>query len=421
MWARTQLKIGWSDLLSGGLSCLTARDREAQASRAEDYWGEGRSVIATYSVRSGFDLLLQALALEPGDEVLFSALNVKGMVRIAGQHGLVPVPLDLDTGHAIPSRDALERAISPRSRVLVVAHLFGAHLDLGGLFALARRHGLIVVEDCAQAFCGRAYAGHPDADISMFSFGPIKTATALGGGLLKVRDPVLRARMRDIQSGYPVQPARAQLKRVVQFAALKLMTSRPAMGAIYRFCRGRGRNYEDTISERVRNVAPLKTVRKLHFQPSAAMLALLNRRLNRFDPDELSQRAAKGRRLCDLLGDAVAMPAVANRYHDYWVFPVLMDQPKQVIAALRAQGFDAAGLPRSQAVPAPEDRPWLAPDRAAQMLSDLVILPCYADMPDSELVRLAEAVRAIAEKTGTARTKAYAGRAGVHGRAVEAA
>jgi dTDP-4-amino-4,6-dideoxygalactose transaminase len=47
---------------------------------------------------------------------------------------------------------------------------------------------LLVVEDCAQAYCGTEFDGHPDADVAIFSFGPIKTATASGGGLLRVRD-----------------------------------------------------------------------------------------------------------------------------------------------------------------------------------------------------------------------------------------
>lgn len=408
MWIRTQLKIGGRDLLAGGLACLVSRDRTALAARAEAYWGDD-DVIAAYSVRSGFDLALRALGLEPGDEVIFSALNVKGMVRIVDEHGLVPVPLDLDIARMSPSADALEQAISPRTKVLVVAHLFGSRIDLGPLFAVARKHGLIIVEDCAQAFCGRGYRGHPDADLSMFSFGPLKTATALGGALIRVHDPALRARMRVIQSTYPVQPTTAQLKRIATFVALKLVTSRPVMAATYRLCRAKGTGYEDALADSVRSVAPLKSAKRLRFQPSAAMLALMNRRLYGFDDATLASRTVKGRRLVELLDDSVVMPGQGNGYHDYWVFPILAERPDAAINTLRAAGFDAARLPRSRAVAAPEDRPWLAPQRAAQALADLVILPCYPRMPDRELVRLADVVRALAAETGTTRTRSYSG------------
>ncbi|WP_137389741.1 aminotransferase class V-fold PLP-dependent enzyme [Rhodoligotrophos defluvii] len=407
MWARTQLKIGWRDLLAGVRHGLFPADREKASRQVESYWSDGGGTMAAYSVRSGFHLLLTALGLQPGDEILFSALNVRGMVRIVAWHDLVAVPIDLEIAHMGPSLDRLRRAITPRSKVLVVAHLFGTHLELDPIFTLAREHGLLVVEDCAQAFAGRRYPGHPKADVCMFSFGPLKTATALGGALIKVRDPALLERMRAIQAGWPVQPEKAQLKRVAQFAGLKIITSRPVMGLIYRFFHARGRDYEDAVSERVRNVANLKKRKFLEYQPSYGMLALMDRRIRTFREEVLQERTDRGERLRRYIGDAVVMPGRANSYCDYWVFPILVDDPRTFIEELRAEGFDGANLPRSQAVPAPADRPELEPRIAAQALSDLIVLPCYPGMSDAELKRQADVVRRIAAKVGTARTSAY--------------
>src|ERR1044071_304637 len=82
MWVRTQLKIGWLDLLAGAWNCFKSNDRERLRRSVENFFSDRDDTIATYSVRSGFDLLMQALDLKPGDEVIFSALNVKGMVRV---------------------------------------------------------------------------------------------------------------------------------------------------------------------------------------------------------------------------------------------------------------------------------------------------------------------------------------------------
>ena len=407
MWARTQLKIGWRDLFAGAMYCLFPGNRQRKAQEVETFWSDADDTIAAYSVRSGFHLLLNALALEPGDEIVFSALNVKGMVRIVGWHDLVAVPVDLDIAHMGPSLERLRKAITPRSKVLVVAHLFGTHLDLDPIFDLAHEHGLLVVEDCAQAFAGHDYPGHPKADICMFSFGPLKTSTALGGALIRVKDPVLRQKMRAIQATWPTQPEKAQLKRVAQFAGLKIVTSRPVMGAIYRFFHARGVDYEDAVSDSVRNVAPLKKKKNLEYQPSYGMLALIDRRINAFRPEMLRERAERGQRLREYLGDSVVMPGTANQYCDYWVFPILVDDPRAFIDGLRAAGFDGANLPRSQAVPAPEDRPELEPTIAAQALSDLIVLPCYPGMSDGELKRQAEVVREIAARVGTSRTASY--------------
>lgn len=396
MWVRTQLKIGWSDLLAGLAASFSPPAREAERCTAEAYFSEAGDSIAAYSVRSGFDLLLQALDLKPGDEVIFSALNVRGMVRIVKEAGLVPVPVDLDLAHMGPSLERLQAAVTPRSRVFVAAHLFGTRLDLDPLFAFAKSQGIVAVEDCAQAFNGRDYPGSAAADVSMFSFGPIKTATALGGALIRVKRPDLRERMREIQSHYPVQPDAKHRKRIAQFMGLKLITARPVLGGIYRYYRAKGLDYEDTLADRVRDVAPLKTAKNMRFQPSATMLHLMNRRLARFGMAQVNSRQQKGVRLSGLIGDAVLLPAQANGHHDYWVFPLLVSHPRKFIDALRRAGFDAADLPRSQHIAAPADRPSLEPVTAAGVMRDLIVVPCYDSMPDSELVRQAAVIKRVA-------------------------
>ncbi|TMC32203.1 MAG: hypothetical protein E6J28_14820, partial [Chloroflexi bacterium] len=100
--------------------------------------------------------------------------------------GLVPVPLDLDPGTLSPRPDIVERAITARTHVMVVAHLFGGHVHLAPLAAICRRHGILLVEDCAQSFAGPPDTGDELAAVSMFSFGILKTATALGGAMRAV-------------------------------------------------------------------------------------------------------------------------------------------------------------------------------------------------------------------------------------------
>jgi perosamine synthetase len=159
-------------------------------------------------VRSGFDLLLGALAVAPGDEVLVSAVTHPDMVRIIEGRGLCAVPLDLKTATLEPQSELLEKALSHRTRAILVAHLFGGRFDLGPVAAFARRHGLLLVEDGAQAFRGPGDPGDPLADVSMFSFGTLKTASAVGGAVLHVRDPDLLGRMRRAQERWPVQRRR---------------------------------------------------------------------------------------------------------------------------------------------------------------------------------------------------------------------
>ncbi len=395
MWVRTPLKIGWSDLFAALAASFNPPDRAAQSRRAEAYFGSA-DTIATFSVRSGLDLLIQALELKPGDEVIFSALSVREMVRLVREAGLLPVPVDIDLAHMGPSLERLKAAVTSRSRIFIAAHLFGSRLELDPLFAFAKERGILAVEDCAQAFNGLDYAGSATADVSMFSFSPIKTAAALGGGLMRVKPVALREKMRASQETYPVQPESRQRKRIWRFVWLKILTSPPVLGAVYRFYNRRGRDYESDLANKMLGMVRLKTHKARRFRPSATLLYLMNRQLSHFSVEMVRKRQAKGERLRDLIGGAVTLPAQANAHHDYWVFPLLVNEPRRFIDALRAAGFDASDRTRMQHIPAPQDRPELEPVTAARSMQGLIVVPCYDAMPDSELVREADVIRKIA-------------------------
>jgi 1-acyl-sn-glycerol-3-phosphate acyltransferase len=182
--------ISFADLLFALSACLRARAPGAEE-RVLDAWAGGDTGLACLSVRSAFDLALEALAFEPGDEVAVSAITHPDMVRVLEAHGLRALPVDVDADTLTPRADLLERLIGPRTRALLVAHLFGARADLAPLAGVCRRHGLLLIEDCAQSFRGPGDSGSPLADLSLFSFGATKTTTALGGCVVRVCDAQL--------------------------------------------------------------------------------------------------------------------------------------------------------------------------------------------------------------------------------------
>jgi perosamine synthetase len=398
MWVRTQLKISYRHLLKAWARSFRSIDRGAESLKIGRYFGNPHEVVCCLSLRSGFDLLLQAMDLRPGDEVVFTALNVRAMVKIVTGLGLVPVPVDVDLTTMAPRLDVLERAISPRTKVFVAAHLFGTRVDLSAAFQMVKARGIVAVEDCAQAFNGRDYRGSDLADVVMYSFGPIKTATALGGGVIVVRDRQLATGMRLIQNAYPVQSNAKHRKRALKFIGLKLATSRPVLSLINRYYAARGQSYEDGLADRVRDVAPLKTADKMRQQPSGLLLWMINMRLWTFRRKEIARRSDAGRLLASLTKGLAELPGQSNAHHDYWVFPVLSPNPKALIAHLRNAGFDAADLPRSQHIAAPDDRPNLHPTAAAELMKHIVILPCYASMPERELRRQAAALGSAGDR-----------------------
>jgi perosamine synthetase len=398
MWIRKRLDIAWSDLGSALRDCLTCWDRTTLAENVEDLWSPPGDALACLSVRSGFDLWLKALNLPQGSEVLVSAITIRDMVRIIEEHGLVPVPVDLNPDDLSVDLDSLEHAITPRSRVILVAHLFGTRQPLDSLVEIAQRHDLLIAEDCAQAFAGRQFTGHPQVDVSMFSFGPIKTATALAGALLNVRDSVLLERMRRLQADYPVQPRGVFAKRVFKYGLMKFMSSWPMFGALVACLKFVGRDPDRFVASAVRGFPGPEFFTLIRRRPSAPLLSLLFRRIAYFHRRALLRRTERGDRLLFLLRGAARCPGASSEIHSYWVFPVLAEDGPRLIRHLQHAGFDASAAHSLSVVQPPADRPEQRAVQAEWLLPRIVHLPCYREMPDHELRRLAEEARTAMRK-----------------------
>jgi len=395
MWVRKRLDIGWSDLASAVVNCLTPRRRAALVERLEKLWSPAEEAIACLSVRSGLDLWLSAVQLPPGSEVLVSAITIPDMLRIIRDHGLVPVPVDVDVEHLAIVPASLQRALTPRTRAILVAHLFGTRLPLEGVVRCCREHNLLLLEDCAQAFAGVGFTGHPEADVSLFSFGPIKTATALGGGLLRVRDLRILAEMRRLSAEQPRQSRAAYLRRLLKYSAMKLLSQRHLYGAVIRCWEGLGGDADHLVNGSVRGFAGPDFFRRIRRQPSAPLVALMHRQIARFHRQRLVTRAGKGQRLWEQLKGIVISPGSQCDEHSYWVFPVVVDDADRLIAALRAAGFDGSSAHSMCVVPPPADRPAVRAETAESILPRIVYLPFYRELPDGQLDRMAAVVRSV--------------------------
>lgn len=390
MWARKRLDLDWGDLRSAAVHGVLLGRRRALAEAIESRWSAAGDGLACLSVRSAFDFLLGALGWPPGGEVLVSAVTIRDMPRIVEAHGLVPIPVDLDAEHLAPRLESLEQGLTARTRAILVAHLFGGRIDLSPIAQFARRHNLLLIEDAAQAFAGDAYAGDNAADVSLFSFGPIKTATALGGAVVRVRDPELLDAMRQRQLGYPVQSRGDFLRRAAKYAALKTLSTRPCFSVLVAGCRAVGRDYDRLVNGCVRGFGTEHFFRRIRRQPSAPLLALLARRLATFDRDRLRIRAQLAEQIMGRWSGTAHFPGSACRPHTHWLLPLWTADPPRLIATLAKAGFDATQGQSLTAIPAPASRPEMEALAARQVLAGVVFLPCYPELSSAPIARLAE-------------------------------
>jgi len=146
-------------------------------------------------------LALLALGIGPGDEVIVPTLTYIAAVNAISYTGALPVFVDsLSADWQMDPAD-IARKITPRTRAIMVVHLYGHPCNMAEISALAKRHGLFVIEDAAEAFGasfdGRLVGGF--GDISTFSFYGNKTITTGEGGMVVTNDPTLFDRAKHLK------------------------------------------------------------------------------------------------------------------------------------------------------------------------------------------------------------------------------
>ena len=388
MWSRKRLDLGWVDLTSGAWRCIWPTDRAATERKLAALPAGKGQLLSSLSVRSAFDLLLTALNWPLGSELLVSAVTIPDIIGIIEAHGLKAIPIDLRPDDLSPRLDLLESAITPATRGLLIAHLFGGRVNLDAIAELAHHHGLLLIEDCAQAFRGPHDFGHPRADVSLFSFGPIKTATALGGSLARIRDETLLQDMSAIQAAYPLQSRIKYLRRIIKYAGLKFLSGPIAFGCLVRTCGWTGVDLDRLVNGSVRGFERRELLGQIRQRPCAALLSLLERRLARFDLGRLESRSSLGQGIVSRLAGIATVPGAAACDHSHWVLPVLTNQPQRLIESLRVAGFDATQGQSLCVVNPPADRTELDPSDARATMTGVVFIPCYPELPPAAWVQL---------------------------------
>lgn len=159
--------------------------------------------VACANGTDALHIALRALDIGPGDEVIttpFTFIATTGAVEL---NGATPVFVDIDLASYNIDVAAIEAAITPRTKALLPVHLFGNPANMDAIMAIADKHKLAVVEDCAQA-TGATWRGQKVGTIGhigCFSFFPSKNLGCFGdGGLVVTRDEQLAQRMRQIAS-----------------------------------------------------------------------------------------------------------------------------------------------------------------------------------------------------------------------------
>ena len=163
------------------------------------FLGGGIEAIAVNSATAGLHLGLEAMGIGPGDEVITTTHTFTATAEVIRYLGADPVFVDVGADTLCIDVDAVARAITPRTKAIIPVHFAGRSADMTRLLALAKQHGLKVMEDAAHALpttCDGALIGTLTSDVTVFSFYANKTITTGEGGMLVTRDPEIAKRAR---------------------------------------------------------------------------------------------------------------------------------------------------------------------------------------------------------------------------------
>ena len=147
---------------------------------------DGQYCIAVNSGTSGLHLALIAAGIKQGDEVIVPSFTFAATANSVSLTGATPVFVDIDSRTFNIDPAAIEAAITPRTRAIQIVHLYGQPADMNEIMAIASRHGLIVLEDAAQAHMANL-DGKPVGTFGsagVFSFYPTKNMTSGEGGMI---------------------------------------------------------------------------------------------------------------------------------------------------------------------------------------------------------------------------------------------
>lgn len=191
------LRSGW--LTTGP---KTKRFEEEFAS----FIGAGIEAITVNSATAGLHLALEAVGIEPGDEVITTPYTFTATAEVVRYLGADPVFVDINPGTFNIDPEKIEQVIGQRLEVrgklpkaIIPVHFAGLACDMDAILAIARKHGLKIVEDAAHALpttCSGRLIGSLDSDATVYSFYATKTITTGEGGMIVTRDPEVAERCR---------------------------------------------------------------------------------------------------------------------------------------------------------------------------------------------------------------------------------
>jgi len=361
--------------------------------------GARHAVSASYG-RMAFLYLLDALGLPRGSEIIFPALTFWVVPEIARVAGLTPVFADVDPVTFNLDPGAFERAITPRTRAVVPTHLYGLPCDMDAVLRIARRHGLLVIEDCAHAL-GATWRGRPVGtigDAGFFSFQLLKPLNTYGGGMAVTNDARVAARLLQRSRQEPPPSGREVLRRL-RLGRAQRIAIRPRVFTASLFPVLLAGSFVQAtpdvyLWEKIRSLDPLPdSYRRRYANVQAAIGLEALRHLDAWTGDTVAHAHAFDDRLG---GTPITTPGVpAGCTHVFYQYAIYAAPRDRVVRRCLRRGIDVETLHVDVCTRLPLFGGPHAAAPGADKAATAIQLPVYSSLSSEAVQRVAAVVREV--------------------------
>jgi dTDP-4-amino-4,6-dideoxygalactose transaminase len=304
-----------------------------------------KSALSVSSCRSAFSLMIDALGIVKGDEVILPAYNLPAFPKILKYKGIKPVFVDIDPQTLTIDAGQIEKNITPRTKAIIAVHLFGNVCDMERIVPIARKHNLPIIEDCANSFLTKYRGGYVGTygHAACFSFGHSKDVPTFGGGMIITNDGSLHKNMQRIHDSEFTSPGKYEMiAMLIKTAVFKVLTTKVLfLLFVYPFVRLFAIKDYDVVGHFVEEKDKMITkISKKRFTNYQALVGI--ERLK--GAGRMQQQRIKHAQYMDaaLSGlDRVSAPRIIEGgSHAYWNYPVLADDRSNVLKRLIRHGID---------------------------------------------------------------------------------
>lgn len=385
-------------------SFLSPLNHEAAVQRAEQAFAKhiGRSSCTVFPfARTAIWATLKELDLPRGSRVVMPPITIKPILDVVVHLGYEPVFVDIDPKTACFDQRDLEAAMGSKPSVAVLTYLFGLVPEVDAIMRTLRDNGVFVIEDFSQCLNGE-YRGRrigTFGDVSVYSASSVKTLDTFGGGFTVTDNPRFAEGLRRRQSELAASKRGDLVRAIARNLVRNMATSRWLFPTVtYWLLRLAARASKPAVGRftGARSTEPLSELPDAWFRRYTSLQARVALR-------ELSLVATRDERRVRCVDAMVAGSGFSDRpsgadgeRHVYWQFIVYVESFPEAREVLAAHGIDCAttslvlltDLPR---YPGQRNAP-----AATRLYERGVYLPCYHQLRDAEVVRIAAGLRALA-------------------------